>query len=190
MKISYSNIKKPKIVIVVNDIIDDYILGLLCILANLGFFINIFRILMTKLRAPQSNEPVHYRCLQKQIIISNTQQFICHKVTNSNITNVSYFLSEKPSVPPSSYCLFLVFIGSSHFTVQATQVILMGVDVFGHWLINISLSYQMALKVSSFRSCFATEMERYICHTNLIVTTISLKSGISKGPPKNDFNFP
>ena len=115
---------------------------------------------------------------------------ICHKITNSNITNVSYFLSEKPSVPPSSYCLFLVFIGSSHFTVQATQVMLMGVDVFGHWLINISLSYQMALKVLSFRSCFATEMERYICHTNLIVTTISLKSGISKGPPKNDFNFP
>ena len=115
---------------------------------------------------------------------------ICHKITNSNITNVSYFLSEKPSVPPSSYCLCSVFIGSLHFTVQATQVMLMGVDVFGHWLINISLSYQMALKVLSFRSCFATEMERYICHTNLIVTTISLKSGISKGPPKNDFNFP
>ena len=35
--------------------------GLVCIVANLLFFINIFRILMTKLRAPQSNEPVHYR---------------------------------------------------------------------------------------------------------------------------------
>ena len=109
---------------------------------------------------------------------NNYQQyiaFICHKITNSNITNVSYFLSEKPSVPPSSYCLFLVFIGSSHFTVQATQVMLMGVDVFGHWLTNISLSYQMALKVLLFRSCFATEMERYICHTNLIVTTNYIK---------------
>ena len=98
-------------------------------------------------------------------------------ITNSNscITNVSLFSSEKPSVQPSYYCLFLVFIGSLHFTAQATQVMLMGVDVFGHWLTNISLSYQMALKVLLFRSCFATEMERYICHTNLIVTTIKIR---------------
>ena len=36
-------------------------LGLACILANLIFFINIFRILVTKLRAPHANEPAHFR---------------------------------------------------------------------------------------------------------------------------------
>ena len=35
--------------------------GLLCILANACFFVNIFRILVTKLRAPHANEPAHFR---------------------------------------------------------------------------------------------------------------------------------
>ena len=35
--------------------------GLACILANFVFFINIFRILVTKLRAPHANEPAHFR---------------------------------------------------------------------------------------------------------------------------------
>ena len=35
--------------------------GFSCILANFIFFINIFRILVTKLRAPHANEPAHFR---------------------------------------------------------------------------------------------------------------------------------
>ncbi|XP_059085295.1 calcitonin gene-related peptide type 1 receptor-like isoform X2 [Tigriopus californicus] len=35
--------------------------GLLCILANMVYFINIFRILVTKLQAPHANEPAHFR---------------------------------------------------------------------------------------------------------------------------------
>lgn len=35
--------------------------GLGCILANFVFFVNIFRILVTKLRAPHANEPAHFR---------------------------------------------------------------------------------------------------------------------------------
>eukprot|EP00095_Tigriopus_kingsejongensis_P004606 snap_masked-scaffold2114_size20529-processed-gene-0.1 protein:Tk04606 transcript:snap_masked-scaffold2114_size20529-processed-gene-0.1-mRNA-1 annotation:"calcitonin gene-related peptide type 1 receptor" len=35
--------------------------GLLCIVANMFFFINIFRILVTKLQAPHANEPAHFR---------------------------------------------------------------------------------------------------------------------------------
>ncbi len=35
--------------------------GLACILANFVFFLNIFRILVIKLRAPHANEPAHFR---------------------------------------------------------------------------------------------------------------------------------
>ncbi len=35
--------------------------GLMCILANFCFFLNIFRILVTKLQAPHANEPAHFR---------------------------------------------------------------------------------------------------------------------------------
>ena len=35
--------------------------GLVCILANFVFFINIFRILVIKLQAPHANEPAHFR---------------------------------------------------------------------------------------------------------------------------------
>lgn len=35
--------------------------GLICIMANFIFFVNIFRILVTKLKAPHANEPAHFR---------------------------------------------------------------------------------------------------------------------------------
>ena len=38
-----------------------YLPGLFCIAANLFFFLNIFYILLTKLRAPHANEPTNFR---------------------------------------------------------------------------------------------------------------------------------
>ena len=38
-----------------------YLPGLLCIAGNIFFFLNIFFILMTKLRAPHANEPTNFR---------------------------------------------------------------------------------------------------------------------------------
>jgi len=38
-----------------------YLPGLLCIAGNIFFFLNIFRILLTKLRAPHANEPTNFR---------------------------------------------------------------------------------------------------------------------------------
>ena len=43
--------------------------GLACILANFIFFINIFRILLTKLRAPHANEPAHFRKAVKATVV-------------------------------------------------------------------------------------------------------------------------
>lgn len=43
--------------------------GLACIIANAIFFVNIFRILITKLRAPHANEPAHFRKAVKAIVI-------------------------------------------------------------------------------------------------------------------------
>lgn len=43
--------------------------GMACILANVIFFANIFRILITKLRAPHANEPEHFRKAVKAIVI-------------------------------------------------------------------------------------------------------------------------
>ena len=38
-----------------------YLPGLLCIAGNVFFFVNIFYILITKLRAPHANEPTNFR---------------------------------------------------------------------------------------------------------------------------------
>lgn len=38
-----------------------YLPGLLCIAGNVFFFLNIFFILLTKLRAPHANEPTNFR---------------------------------------------------------------------------------------------------------------------------------
>ena len=38
-----------------------YLPGLLCIAGNMFFFVNIFYILLTKLRAPHANEPTNFR---------------------------------------------------------------------------------------------------------------------------------
>ncbi len=43
--------------------------GLLCILANFCFFVNIFRILVTKLQAPHANEPAHFRKAVRATVI-------------------------------------------------------------------------------------------------------------------------
>ena len=43
--------------------------GLACILANVVFFIDIFRILVTKLRAPHANEPAHFRKAVKATVV-------------------------------------------------------------------------------------------------------------------------
>eukprot|EP00093_Oithona_nana_P000734 00734.XXX_908_2324_1 [CDS] Oithona nana genome sequencing. len=43
--------------------------GLACILANFVFFVNIFRILVTKLHAPHANEPAHFRKAVKATVV-------------------------------------------------------------------------------------------------------------------------
>ena len=75
--------------------------GLVCILANFVFFINIFRILVIKLRAPHANEPAHFRYMP-----FNWMSILPIKL------NV---ITEKLSRPQYSCSHFLVSIGFSHF---------------------------------------------------------------------------
>ena len=76
--------------------------GLTCILANFVFFVNIFRILVTKLHAPHANEPAHFRW-----VIDNF----------FSITKASdIFTIGKPSKPQSFCFHYLASTGFSHCT--------------------------------------------------------------------------
>ena len=76
--------------------------GLACILANFVFFVNIFRILVTKLHAPHANDPAHFRW-----VIDNF----------FSITKASdIFTIGKPSKPQSFCFHYLASTGFSHCT--------------------------------------------------------------------------
>ena len=76
--------------------------GLFCILANFLFFVNIFRILIIKLRAPHANEPAHFR-------------YHSIDVNAFRLPMKLNFITEKLSRPQFSCSHFLVSIGFSHF---------------------------------------------------------------------------
>ena len=77
--------------------------GLACILANFVFFVNIFRILVTKLHAPHANEPAHFRYVINIV-----------KILNKDVSNI--FITEKLSKPQSFCSHYLASTGFSHCT--------------------------------------------------------------------------